>query len=121
MACFPNGSLRWQEIAKPENAELISRLDGLLLPDATEGKAVGKLMAIKASLCTPWLDVGEADSKSNLKITVKWTFHRANGILVDEVVETEVSRKKYDIRFDSALISEALEASLKEALEIDRK
>ena len=70
MACFPSGSLRWQEIAKPDPVLLENLLDTLLESNSAEQEVSGKLVSLKASLCTPWLGVGEAQPKSEIKISV---------------------------------------------------
>lgn len=116
MACFPNGSLRWQEIAKPDPAKLAERLQSALRPISEEDQVRGKLVAIKASLCTPWLGVGEAEPKSTLKISMRWSFRTPSGVSTDEIIETELTRKRHDLRFDDALIADAVEVSLTKAL-----
>lgn len=116
IACFPNGALRWKDIAKPDSSELATHLGALLLPNAQERQIKGKLVSIKASLCTPWLGVGEAEPKSTFKITMIWSFVEPSGILADEIVETEIGSKQLDLRVNATLFFEAFETSLKSAL-----
>lgn len=120
MACFPSGSLRWQEIAKPDAALLGNLLESLLEPSSAEPEVSGKLVSLKASLCTPWLGVGEAQPKSEIKIFVRWTFRNAGGTSFDRVVETEIARKQYDLRRDPALLSDAIEANFRDAISQNR-
>jgi hypothetical protein len=118
MACLPNGSLIWREISKPDSAIISETLIRLLVLDSVSGQNVfGDIVSIKASLCTPWLGVGESKPKSTLKIKVRWKVDRADGVPIDKLIETEVSRKSLDLRFDATLLLEALETSFRDAIE----
>jgi len=116
VACFPRSSLRWQEIAKPDPAIITAHLETLVALKFADPEVSGKLTSIKASLCTPWLGVGEAEPKSAIKISMRWTFREADGTSSNKVVDTEVARKRYDLRFDPTMFMEAVETSLREAL-----
>lgn len=117
LACFPNGALRWSEIAKPDIIEIANHVENP--PTSMKSKVSGKLLSIKASVCTPWLGVGESQPKSEIKIFMKWIVYNADGTSSERVVETAIARKQHDLRFDAALFAEAIETSLRRAMSQD--
>lgn len=115
-ACFPNGSLLWREVAKPDPAILDSRLQALLQSrELGLYRVSGDIASVKAMVCSPWLGIG-AKPKSEIKLSIRWTFQSADGQTRSATVETSIARKQYDLRSDPALLLEAVEASLQKSL-----
>lgn len=116
LACFPNGTLLWREVALPDSQLLHSRLRAVLqsrgIGDASVG---GEVTSLKAMICSPWLGVG-AKPKSEIKLSVRWTVQSDSGPSHSIFVETSVARKEFDLRIDPALLIEAVETSLQKAL-----
>jgi len=119
-ACFPNGTLLWQELAKPDPQLLDTRLR-TLLEDRGVGEisASGDLIALKAMVCLPWLGIG-AQPKSEIKLSIRWTLSSGDLQPTVYTAEATVKRKTFDLRADADLLLKAVEASLQQVLSPER-
>lgn len=115
-ACFPNGTLHWQELAKPDSETLASQLKSLLASSQRSGiSASGELISLKAMVCSAWLGMG-AQPKSEIKLSIQWSLQSEGRPPFETAVETSIARKKFDLRIDPALLQEAVETNFKKAL-----
>lgn len=116
LACFPNGTLLWREVALPDSQLLHSRLRAVLQSRGVGDVSVGgEVTSLKAMICSPWLGVG-AKPKSEIKLSIRWTVQPDGGPPNSASVETSITRKEFDLRIDPALLIEAVETSLQKAL-----
>lgn len=119
-ACFPNRTLFWRELARPDAQILDLRLKALLEAHGVgDASASGEVTSLKAMVCLPWLGMG-AQPKSEIKLSIRWTLLSKDLQTTVRITEATVARKKFDLRSDSNLLLDAIEASLLEALSPER-
>lgn len=110
LLCLPKGTLRWRDVARPQDEKILARLTGALGDGGlSTPKRADRLFAdpeplttyrlkvvvetVKLRLCVAGLGIGEMQPKGEGRITVRWeTF--------DRVARAKVARVSFDVPMD---------------------
>jgi len=129
MLCLPAGSVRWNDLAKPDRDALVERLEtsfgaaGLpfdqkndpIFADASSARYRLRLIieSVKLSLCTGGFGSFHLKPKGSGTATIRWEiFDRESQTRIDSrSYETEIALLGRDPRADPEPLSAAIEAS----------